>query len=255
MTVVQLRDMEPFRDDAYEKLAKTRTGGARVFHTNPPSPGTRVRGTFPFYAYGAATARLPTPSNARRSKLLECCCFGDRVFRVERRQALVNATGLCDGDARIFDPDATLARYRRAKFVFSPRGEGCSNYREFEALYAGAIPVVDIDAGAGRKEFWSTIPHLPVTYPKHFRKWTRVCESNERRCFAPNRAAGAELVAATLRDVTPERLRRVAAEVRDRGPFGFDLRRAFWPYWLHALTRHRWRRSRAAASAFSLYPF
>ena len=86
-------------------------------------------------------------------------------------------------------------------------------------------------------------------------KWTRVCESNERRCFAPNRAAGAELVAATLRDVTPEALRRVAAEVRDRGPFGFDLRRAFWPYWLHALTRHRWRRSRAAALAFSLYPF
>ena len=73
------------------------------------------------------------------------------MFRFERRQALVNATGLCDGDAGIFDPDATLARYRQAKFVFSPRGEGCSNYREFEALYAGAIPVVDIDAGAGRK--------------------------------------------------------------------------------------------------------
>ena len=249
--------MEPFRGDAYEKLARSRTGGARVFHTNPPSPGrpgTRVRGTFPFYAYGAATARLPTPSNARRSKLLECCCFGDRVFRFERRRALANATGLCDSDAGTFDPDATLARYRRAKFVFSPRGEGCSNYREFEALYAGAIPVVDIDAGAGRKEFWATIPHIPVTYPKHFRKWTRVCESNERRCFAPNRAAGAELVAATLRDVTPERLRWVAAEVRGRGPFSFDLRKAFWPYWLHALTRHRWRRSsssRAWRFAFS----
>ena len=66
------------------------------------------------------------------------------------------------------------------------------NYREFEALYAGAIPVVDVDPGAGRKDFWATIPHAPVTYPKHFRKWTRVCESNERRCFAPNRAAGAE---------------------------------------------------------------
>ena len=47
----------------------------------------------------------------------------------------------------------------------------------------------------------------------------------------------------------------VSPEVRDRGPFGFDLRKAFWPYWLHALTRHRWRRSRAAALAFSLYPF
>ena len=121
-------------------------------------------------------------------------------------------------------------------------------------MYAGAIPVVDIDAGAGRKEFWATIPHVSVTYPKHFRKWTRVCESNERRCFAPNRAAGAELVAATLRDVTPERLRWVAAEVRGRGPFSFDLRKAFWPYWLHALTRHRWRRSsssRAWRFAFS----
>ena len=110
-----------------------------------------------------------------------------------------------------------LARYRRAKFVYFPAGEGCSNYREFEALYAGAIPVVDVDPGAGRKDFWATIPHVPVSYPKHFRKWTRVCESNERRCFAPNRAAGAELVTATLRDVTPETLRRVAAEVKARG--------------------------------------
>ena len=48
---------------------------------------------------------------------------------------------------------------------------------------------------------------------------------------------GAELVAATVRDVTPATLRRVEAEVRDRGPFGFDLRKASWPYWLHALTR------------------
>ena len=175
------------------------------------------------------------------------------MFRFERRRALVNATGLCDGDAGIFDADATLARYQRAKFVFSPRGEGCSNYREFEALYAGAIPVVDIDAGAGRKAFWATIPHVRVSYPKHFRKWNRVCGSNERRCFAPNRAAGVELVAATLRDVTPETLGRVEAEVRDRGPFGFDLRKAFWPYWLHALTRHRWRRSsRAGWFAFRL---
>ena len=99
------------------------------------------------------------------------------------------------------------------------------------------------------------MPDKVVAAIKHFRKWTRVCESNERRCFAPNRAAGAELVAATLRDVTPATLRRVAAEVKARGPFGYDLRKAFWPYWLHALTRHRWRRSRAAASAFSLYPF
>ena len=51
-----MRDMEPFRNDIYSALGKTRTGGARVFHTNPPSD-TRVRATFPFYAYGAATAR------------------------------------------------------------------------------------------------------------------------------------------------------------------------------------------------------
>ena len=124
--------------------------------------------------------------------------------------------------------------------------------RRDEQTHAGAIPVVDVDPGAGRREFWSTIPHAAVNYPKHFRKWTRVCESNEKRCFAPNREAGAELVAATLRDVTPETLRRVAAEVKARGPFGFDLRKAFWPYWLHTLTRHRWRRSsRAGRFPFS----
>ena len=96
---------------------------------------------------------------AAGSKLLECCCFGDRVFRFERRRALVNATGLCDGDAGTFDPDATLARYRRAKFVFSPRGEGCSNYREFEALYAGAIPVVAVAPGMGG---WSPTADGPL---------------------------------------------------------------------------------------------
>ena len=98
--------------------------------------------------------------------------------------------------------------------------------------------LVPMDPGMGRKEFWSTIPHVRVSYPKHFRKWTRVCESNERRCFAPNRAAGDELVAATLRDVTPETLRRVEAEVRDRGPFGYDLRKAFWPYWPWSVRRY-----------------
>ena len=42
-------------------------------------------------------------------------------------------------------------------------------------------------------------------------------------------------------------------EVKARGPFAFDLRKAFWPYWLHALTRHRWRRSsRTGWFAFSL---
>jgi len=65
------------------------------------------------------------------------------------------------------------------------------------------------------------------------------------------RAAGAELVAATLRDVTPETLRRVYVEVKARGPFAFDLRKAFWPYWLHALTRHRWRRSSSRAGWFA----
>ena len=107
-----------------------------------------------------------------------------------------------------------------------------------------AVESPRVDSTGSQDDF--VIGPMHPTYPKHFRKWTRVCESNERRCFAPNRAAGAELVAATLRDVTPETLRRVAAEVKARGPFGFDLRKAFWPYWLHALTRHRWRRSSRA---------
>lgn len=78
---------------------------------------------------------------------------------------MLNATGLCRGAAAALGADATLGRYRRAKFVFSPRGEGCSNYREFEALYAGAIPVVDVDPGAGRSEFWANMPHVPAVYP------------------------------------------------------------------------------------------
>lgn len=221
LSIVQLRDMEPFQKDAYSALAKTRTGGARVFHTNPPSPDNAFRGrqTFPFYAYGAATAHAAfhKPPPIKRSKLLECCCFGDRVFRFERRRALLNATGLCGGAAAALGADATLGRYRRAKFVFWPRGEGCSNYREFEALYAGAIPVVDVDPGAGRSEFWANMPHVPAVYPRHFRKWTRVCAGRDRRCLEPNRAAGDELVAATLRDVTPATLRRVEAAVKARG--------------------------------------
>lgn len=71
----------------------------------------------------------------------------------------------------------------------------------------------------------------------------------------PNRAAGDELVAATLRDVTPATLRRVEAAVKARGPFGFDLRQAFWPYWLHELTRHWWRGAESTLSESTLSAF
>lgn len=35
-------------------------------------------------------------------------------------------------------------------------------------------------------------------------------------------------------------------DARTQPSRGIDLRKAFWPYWLHALTRHRWRRRRGA---------
>ena len=52
------------------------------------------------------------------------------------------------------------------------------------------------------------------------------------------------------RNGPPATLRRVEAAVKARGPFGFDLRQAFWPYWLHELTRHRWLGAESTLSAF-----
>ena len=60
-----------------------------------------------------------------------------------------------------------VRRLRAARFVFSPRGHGGVNFRDFEALAMGAIPLVDpgtkVKTGArwhGRS--YAELPVLPV---------------------------------------------------------------------------------------------
>ena len=77
--------------------------------------------------------------------------------------------------------------------------------------------------GAGRKDFVDG--DVPVNY--HPLRVTLTLRGGDW----PNRAAGDELVAATLRDVTQARF---GAARKCQNQIGFNLRITFWPYWLRA---------------------
>ena len=80
----------------------------------------------------------------------------------ERKLDALEANGFsCDIDTKVA-PDDYLKRARASKFVFSPRGHGFANYRDWEALAMGAIPLVD--AVAADYSQWANTSHaeLPV---------------------------------------------------------------------------------------------
>ena len=79
-----------------------------------------------------------------RPHLLMCRCLNeDRPGRRSKLDAL-HANGFqCATPVSCNDYHTSLFEH---KFVFSPWGAGHNNHRDFEALYAGAVPIVDHDA-------------------------------------------------------------------------------------------------------------
>ena len=57
----------------------------------------------------------------------------------------------------------------QSKFVFSPRGLGHQNHRDWEALLAGSVPLVDDDEGLA--PMWDSLPVVRV------RNWSAVTQN------------------------------------------------------------------------------
>lgn len=97
-------------------------------------------------------------------------------------------------------------------FVVSPQGKGRACHREWEALAAGAIPLVDWDASRAMADLYDELPVVRV------RDW---------------------------RDVTPAFLRAARADVLRRATAReIDMRKLYVPYWIARFTeamapRHR----------------
>lgn len=133
-----------------------------------------------------------------------------QVARRVRRTAVIDAlkasgfTGCSYGalqSARGTDHHAAYVdRLAAASFVASPRGNGRACHRDWEALYAGAIPLVDWDASSAMADLYDGLPVVRV------RDW---------------------------REVTPAFLE---ATRRDFEARSFDVQKLYAPHWLRRLT-------------------
>ena len=83
-------------------------------------------------------------SRDRRPNLLHCSCLNALRHELRRdKLSLLRKNGFrCEERC---EHGAGHARALQSKFGFSPRGNSAQNYRDWETLLAGAIPLVDAD--------------------------------------------------------------------------------------------------------------
>ena len=118
---------------------------------------------------------LDSPGRVRRT-LLFCSCMtlSSHAQRAVKMDAL-RANGFacepngpeCGKSAAGLDP--YIRQLFEARFTASPRGRGMQNHRDFEALYAGSIPLVDYHPQLS--ELYAELPVVGV------RNWSLVNES------------------------------------------------------------------------------
>ena len=130
-----------------------------------------------------------------------------RVRRFAALDALVaNGVRNCSHGVQRKADGHVSKRYLDADFVLAPQGKGRANYREWEALAAGAVPLVDWDASDAMARLYDGLPVVRV------RDW---------------------------RDITPAALDAELANIlaaNDRGEI--DLKKLYLPYWLAQFTSH-----------------
>ena len=139
----------------------------------------------------------------RRPNLLMCGCITLRGERATKLSQL-GANGFRCTHAHCHQ-SLYMDLILNSTFVFSPWGTydesrgkgGHNNHRDWEALLAGAIPLVDHDPNLA--EMWEGLPVVQV------RNWS---------------------------SVTPARLRRIWQDVQGHE---FNLAAAYFPRWLHAI--------------------
>ena len=151
----------------------------------------------------ASEGYLQAQTHHRSSKLL-CCCQRAWPQR-ERAFAALRESGHPHCNLTERRPYASLFRsYLRARFVVSVHGHGLTDFREWEILLAGAVPVVDYIAAHDR-----LFEGLPVVRVK---EWASV----------------------TPAFLEEEWARIQAAAAADR----VDWRKAYFPYWFGQMTAH-----------------
>jgi len=104
-----------------------------------------------------------------RPQLLMCMCFHPRRPGRQRKMDLLAQKGFeCKTHAKECGNTRTayMDRLLESKFVFSPQGMGMNNHRDWEALLAGAVPLVDYHAEL--EPMWETLPVVRV------RDWANV---------------------------------------------------------------------------------
>lgn len=202
---------------AADFLGGTAAGSLRAWFSNnirPTNTDSRVkaypRGVQSTRRWRAAllakrAGRVETRQTVQdRQTLLMCGCMAKTPHRLEAIRALTANGFRCED--RYCSPDGFVDQVLNATFVFSPFGTrtadhdacrgGHNNHRDWEALLAGAIPLVDHDPQLSG--MWDDLPVVQV------RNWS---------------------------EVTPRYLRATWHTMRDRQ---YNLAKVYFPYWLHA---------------------
>ena len=140
-----------------------------------------------------------------RPKLILCGAIKWYHIRAKPLSVLKRLRFNC---SKALSPEAYFQEMVRSKFVASPRGKGDSNFRDFEALTAGSIPIVqDIPS---LRSLWAGMPVLRI-------KWWDT--------LTPG------LLESVWKDYT-EQARQLKLTVE----------KAYWPYWVHKTLEHAVRR-------------
>ena len=133
-----------------------------------------------------------------RPNLLFCGCFTTHTLgnsgRVQKAKSLEKNGFRCTAHCKRGEGNEAAFQY---KFVVSMRGNSAQNYRDWEALLAGAIPLVDYNAA--HEPMWEGMPVVQI------RNWA---------------------------DVTVPFLETTWAKMRDRP---YSWKKLYFPFWLDHL--------------------
>lgn len=89
-------------------------------------------------------AQLGTVAPQARSRTLVCCCARAWRQRVAAFEALRAAGHVHCNLSQRLPFERLFHLYQTSRFVASPYGHGHTDFREFEALTAGAVPIVSL---------------------------------------------------------------------------------------------------------------
>ena len=223
--VVVLLEDKPRPSKGQLQLLASDDRVVRIFATNPSQVHPKIHP----YPIGLNSAHLWPPhldgretSVEQRTNLLEC---GGITYWLEAKvvssrngvplgNVVKNDAGTRRSKVKILrrngfqcggrmEHDDYIESMMRAKFVWSPRGYGKQNYREWEALAAGAIPLIDTPPPT-HASLYEGLPVVAVS------DWSRI---------------------------TPDYLENTWADIQIRARNGeYDMRKLYFlPYWLNKL--------------------